>query len=158
MDCLGIGVAAQVGEFHFTMQSRVYIANNALRCTGSGDLAQSQVLAENIESMTVAFGVALPAVANSQQIAGYLTANEINNPTDPGLLALPTPDARWKKVLSARVCLVVRSENAVLSDLSGGGIVPSYSDCTDSAVAINDGRLRRAYRTTVLLRNHGVGF
>ena len=158
MDCLGNGVAPTqpAGNF-YTMQSRLHIANSALRCNGGGDLLQSQVLAENIESMTVAFGVANPAVPGSQQIAGYLTANEINNPTNPGLVAM-LPAARWRTVLAARVCVVVRSENAVLSDLRGGGIVPSYSDCADNAVAINDGRLRRAYRTTVLLRNHGVGF
>ena len=140
------------------MQNRLFIENGALRCVGGSNfLTPNQVLAENIESMTVAFGVADPAVPGSQQVAGYLTANEINNPINPGLVAL-LPAARWRTVLAARVCIVVRSENAVLNDLRGGGIVPSYSDCADNAVAINDGRSRRAYRTTVLLRNHGVGF
>lgn len=158
MDCLGFGVppTQPAGAFH-TMQSRLFIQNGALRCIGGSSLLNpSQVLAENIESMTVAFGVAA-AAGNKQQVAGYLTASQIMNPADPGFLAL-TPLERWNRVLAARVCIVVRSENAVLADLSRGGITPSYSDCTDTAVAINDGRMRRAYRTTVLLRNHGVGF
>jgi type IV pilus assembly protein PilW len=157
MDCIGNGVAVAAAGPYYTMQSRLYIANNALTCRGSGDLTKSQVLAENIESMTANFAVAEPAVANSKNVRGYLNAGGINTPTDAGLAAL-LPLDRWNKVVAAQICVVVRSENPVLQDLGNSDVRPSYQNCSGADVDINDGILRRAYRTTVLLRNHGVGY
>jgi type IV pilus assembly protein PilW len=156
MDCIGNGVGAAGAPF-YAMQSRIAITNNTLTCRGSGDLAQSQVLAENIESATVNFAVAEPAVPNSQNVRGYLSASGIAAPTDAGLAALSLLD-RWNKVVAAQVCVVVRSENPVLGDLGTSADKPTYQNCADADVEIDDGRLRRAYRTTVLLRNHGVGY
>lgn len=156
MDCIGNGVAA-AGAGYYTMQSRIAITNNTLTCRGSGNLAQSQVLAENIESATVNFAVAEPAVTNSQNVRGYLSASGIITPTDASLAAL-TMVERWNKVVAAQVCVVVRSENAVLGDLGTSATKPSYQNCAGADVDITDGRMRRAYRTTVLLRNHGVGY
>jgi type IV pilus assembly protein PilW len=156
MDCIGNGVGIAGAPF-YTMQSRISITNNTLTCRGSGNLAQSQVLAENIESATVNFAIAEPAVPNSQNVRGYLSAPGIIAPADAGLLALPMLD-RWNKVVAAQVCVVVRSENIVLKDLGTSATKPSYQDCADADIDITDGRLRRAYRTTVLLRNHGVGY
>jgi type IV pilus assembly protein PilW len=157
MDCIGNGVAVAGGGSYYVMQSRLYIANNALNCRGSGNLAQSQVLAENIESLSVLFAVTQPAVPNSQVVLGYLGASGINTPTDAGLAALSVLN-RWNKVAAARVCVVVVSEDRVLGDMRVAGANPSYQGCDGSSVDITDGRLRRAYRTTVLLRNHGVGY
>lgn len=162
MDCIGNGVAAVVpGAGYYAMQSRLYIANNALTCRGGGDLTQSQVLAENIESMTAFFAVSDPTVAAAaagpKTAVGYLTASSINAPADPNLLLLPSLE-RWNKVIAAQICIVVRSENPVLADLRTAGTPPTYLDCNNANVNIVDGRLRRAYRTTVLLRNHGVGY
>lgn len=157
MDCIGNGVPATGGGGYYTMQSRLYIANNALNCNGGGDLTQSQVLAENIESISVAFAVTEPTVINSKNVRGYLTASGINTPTDPGLTALAPLD-RWNKVVAARVCVVVISETAELSEMSEAGTNPTYQNCNGTSVDITDRKLRRAYRTTVLLRNHGVGY
>ncbi|WP_164483787.1 MULTISPECIES: PilW family protein [unclassified Polaromonas] len=156
MDCIGNGVGA-AGAAFYTMQSRLAITNNTLTCRGSGNLAQSQVLAENIESATVNFALTEPAVPNSQNVRGYLTASGIAAPTDVGLAALSVLD-RWNKVVAAQVCIVVRSEDPVLGDLGTAATKPSYQNCAGANVDIADGRLRRAYRTTVLLRNHGVGY
>lgn len=156
MDCIGNGVAAAGAGYH-VMQSRLYIAGSALTCRGSSDLTQAQVLAENIESMSLLFAVTEPTVPNSKVVLGYLTADQINNPTDVNLLALPLQQ-RWDKVVAVRVCVVVSSENLVLQDMGGSGTAPSYKDCNDADVDIADRKLRRAYRTTVLLRNHGVGY
>jgi type IV pilus assembly protein PilW len=162
MDCIGNGVVAQgvslSGGNYYTMQSRLYIANNTLSCLGSGGAValtlnqQPQVLAENIESMSFMFGIGSPA--DNKIVQGYYSATDINAPANAAF-ALLTADARWNKVVSARVCVVVRSENAILIGVDAN---PTYMDCNDNSVAIADGRLRRAYRTTVLLRNHGVGF
>ena len=104
--------------------------------------------------MTANFAVANPADATNQDVRGYLAASGINNPADPGLAAL-APRDRWNKVVAVQICVVARSENPVLRDL---GTAASYQDCHGTDVRITDGRLRRAYRGTVLLRNHGVGY
>ncbi|MDO9165598.1 MAG: PilW family protein [Rhodoferax sp.] len=154
MDCIGNGVAPTVaGGTYYTMQSRLYIANNALNCNGGGNLNQSQVLAENVESMLVRFAVVEPTVVNSQRVLGYVSAADLNVPGNADLAALPALQ-RWNKVVAAQVCLVVRSENPVLGEMSNS----TYLDCNNANIAIADGRLRRAYRTTVLMRNHGVGY
>jgi type IV pilus assembly protein PilW len=156
MDCIGNGVAAPVGMTYYIMQSRLYIANNALVCRGNGNLAQVQVLAENIESMTANFAVTEP-VAGSKKVLGYLTASGLAVPADPALAALPLK-SRWDRVVAAQLCVVVRSENPVLQDVGSADTKPSYQNCAGTDVDITDGRLRRAYRTTVMLRNHGVGY
>ena len=157
MDCIGSGVKAVPESGFFVMQARLYIANNALRCRGSGDLTASQELADNIESMTATFAVADPASSSNLDVKGYLSVSEINNPVDPGLASL-SPEDRWNKVVAAQICIVVVSENIVLSDLGNSSAKPGYQDCVGAWASISDGRLRRAYRSTVLLRNHGVGY
>jgi type IV pilus assembly protein PilW len=164
MDCIGNGVVAQgvsiAGGNYYTMQSRLFVANNALQCLGSGGALPRvtlnqvpQVLAENIESMSFMFGIGSPA--DNKIVQGYYSANDINGaPANLAFSALPVA-SRWAKVVAARVCVVVVSENAILRDID---TAPNYLDCNDNAVAIADGRLRRAYSTTVLIRNHGVGF
>lgn len=160
MDCIGNGVAPDPtasldGGNYTTMQARIYVNNNALMCRGSGNLAQEQALAENITSLVIRYGVTNAA----GQVLGYVTADAINNAVDANLAPL-TPLQRWDRVVAAQICVVVASENAVLGDIRDqvNGTNPTYLDCNDAATDITDGRLRRAYRTTVLLRNHGVGF
>ncbi len=167
MDCIGNGVVAQgvsvSGGNYYTMQARLFIANNALNCLGSGGGAVTritpldqvpQVLAENIESMNLMFGIGSPA--DNKIVQGYYSPTDMNAvvPADAAFAALPVA-TRWSKVVAARVCVVVMSENPILLDVDAN---PTYLDCNDNAVAIADGRLRRAFRTTVLIRNHGVGF
>lgn len=160
MDCVGSGVKASPADARFyTLQARFHVEDNALKCRGSGgndsdSLGAAQALAENIESMTANFAVANPADADNQDIRGYLTASGINKPVDSGLAAL-APRDRWNKVAAVQICVVARSESPVLRDL---GMAASYQDCKGNDVRITDGRLRRAYRSTVLLRNHGVGY
>jgi type IV pilus assembly protein PilW len=159
MDCVGKGVkASPTGAHFYTLQARLHVEDNTLMCRGSGGdsdkLGAAQALAENIESMTASFAVANPADAANQDVRGYLAASGINDPMDPGLAAL-TPRDRWNKVAAVQICVVARSESPVLQDL---GRAASYLDCRGANIRITDGRLRRAYRGTVLLRNHGVGY
>ena len=157
MDCIGNGVNSTTagGNTYYVMQARLYIANNALNCRGSSDWTQTQVLAENVESMTLRFGVTDPL--GTKQMLGYLSSNDLSTRVDGGLNTL-TAVQRWNNAVAARVCVVIRSEENVLGDLQDGVTSPTYIDCNGASVDIVDGRLRRAYRTTVLLRNHGVGY
>jgi type IV pilus assembly protein PilW len=57
---------------------------------------------------------------------------------------------RWNAVKTVRICVVVRSENAIADSSTSA----RYLDCNDTLVATpSDKRLRRAYSTTVVIRN-----
>ncbi len=56
---------------------------------------------------------------------------------------------RWDKVITVRICVVIRSELPVVSDADSA----KYIDCAGELVSAPDLRLRRAYSTTVELRN-----
>lgn len=161
LDCVGNGVPKTIvgGETYFIMQARYYLDGSTLKCRGSGDLAQTQTLAENLESMQLSFAVTDPAVTASKDVRGYLTATEINQPI-PSLVTgvLTTPKDRWKKVAAVRVCVVVVSEESVLADNKNQEVNPTYTDCSNQNIDITDGKMRRAYSTTVILANHGVGY
>jgi type IV pilus assembly protein PilW len=133
--------------------NRFYIANSSggiisLLCKGNGN-ATPQPLVENIEDMQLMYGVVSATNTNTTAtIAGYLTADSVVN--DGTLNPALTEPRRWGKVLTVRVCVVVRSESAVLTDTASGAYV-KCDGTTDSAQT--DRRLRRAYSTTVVLRN-----
>jgi hypothetical protein len=54
----------------------------------------------------------------------------------------------WDAVQAVRVCVLVRSENAAVFDSPA-----QYLDCSGNLITPTDRRMRRAYTTTVLLRN-----
>lgn len=156
-DCIGSGVSLSgvAPNQYYIMQSRLYVKNGGLRCKGGGDLTKEEVLAENIESMTLSFAMKDPSGANPQSVYGYLTETGIS--ADAQLAAMTQVD-RWDKVAAVRVCVVVVSESAVLQDLQESGTPPIYKNCNGVSTNIIDNRMRRTYRTTVILRNHGVGY
>lgn len=91
--------------------------------------------------------------------AGYLSPSEIGPAS--GLITtgvqadlIPlTAAERWGKVVTVRLCVVMRSGKEVLSDIT------SYYGCDVSGAAITtptDRYLRRAYVTTIALRNRMV--
>ena len=78
-------------------------------------------------------------------VAGYLSANGITS-----LAALPNDAARWAKVITVRICVLVRSEGLVAPNSASA----RYRKCDGTLEAEPpDLRLRRAYSTTVVLRN-----
>lgn len=136
--------------------NRFYIATSGsvaaptLFCKGNGGTSPvaPQPLVENIEDMQFTYGtVGAAATLATDAAAGYLTADEIVNQAN--LALLPLAD-RWGKVLSIRICVLVRSENPSAPDAASA----RYDDCQGNRdVAAPDLRLRRAYSTTVVLRN-----
>ena len=82
-------------------------------------------------------------------VAGYLRADQIVNPADAALAALAIED-RWNKVTAVRICVIVRSENPVVSETASA----NYYKCDGTLdTTKTDHRLRQAYSTTVSLRN-----
>jgi type IV pilus assembly protein PilW len=139
---------------YWVVDNRFYIANPSstpsvpnLYCKGNGGSAQP--LVENVENMQFLYGtVSTTNTSATATVAGYLTATEV-------VALAPTANTAgystaWGKVLSVRICVVVRSENPVVTETASS----NYYNCDGALDSTNtDRRLRRAYTTTVVLRN-----
>jgi type IV pilus assembly protein PilW len=135
LDCLGNAIPAD-GSGRFMSYSRFYISNGQLYCRGPGNNA-GQALVENIHDMKVWYGVASGGGAVANQVAYYSragNAGEMNN-------------ADFDRTVSARICLVVTTENEVLDNAT------AYTDCDGSDVTPADRRLYRAFTQTIVLQN-----
>lgn len=141
--------------FH-AVDNRFYIASSgptespSLYCKGNGMGSIATPLVENVEDLQLSYGT-VPATASqtsTANIAGYLDASELI--THSALSLLPDDATRWEKVATVRVCLVVRSAKPL--SISAGSA--HYVKC-DGTLETHppDSRLRRAYSTTVVLRN-----
>ena len=130
----------------FYVGTSTVITNPSLYCRGNGN-ATPQPLVENIEDLQLTYGTSV-AAATTLTVAGYLSAAEIAS--EVNLAALPSDADRWGKVLTVRICIVVRSESEVAPDINSA----RYTRC-DGTVNTSppDRRLRRPYFTTVVLRN-----
>ncbi|WP_051236183.1 PilW family protein [Ottowia thiooxydans] len=127
---------------------------NSIPATPTGD---TQPLMPNVEEMQLLYGVASHPSAElatsydpmRHQIIAYLTATQID--ALPSSSKLPNiTDDRWGRVLSVRICLLIRSEQPMRDVPTGGH---AYKTCDNSDAAGTDGYLRRTFTTTVLLRN-----
>lgn len=165
-DCLGIslppvtatlpvivGNATTTANVTFTVaDNRFYIGTSSaikaptLWCKGT---STAQPLVENIEDMQFHYGTVSAALtATTATVAGYLKADDVVNETT--LKALPTDAQKWSKVVTVRICVIVRSEEPVAPDLASA----QYLNC-DGDLVTNppDLRLRKAYSTLVMLKN-----
>lgn len=124
--------------------NRFYVDTGNLYCKGNGGAAQA--LIENVEDMQISYGVAPSTAGATLTVAGYLKSSDINTDTT---IAAALVD-RWAKVATVRVCVVVRSDKPLAPSAESA----RYYKCDGSLnTAPPDLRLRRAYTTTVVLRN-----
>ncbi|AGX87176.1 PilW family protein [Candidatus Symbiobacter mobilis] len=169
-DCLGQSIPTMtaqvtgvVGTQQTTLTPNFYLADNrfyigtstnilapSLYCLGNGNTVP-QPLVENVEDLQFSYGTDIATNTGTLAVAGYLDAAEVLTAT--GLSGLPSDSARWQKVSTVRICVVMRSENPVLDNLDSA----RYVRC-DGTLENNppDLRLRRAYSTTVVLRNRVI--
>jgi type IV pilus assembly protein PilW len=157
-DCLGTGLENQTPA-----RNRYYIdispssGTPNLFCQGNGGSGSvpPQPMVDNIEDLKFSFGTAtMPAPAASaasdpKPLAGYLSATEVEK------LASSQPKSDiasvWNQVRTVQICIVVRSEATNLVADNASSI---YTKCDGTQDASQtDRRLRRAYTTTVALRN-----
>lgn len=139
-------VTYTVADNRFYVGTSAVISSPSLYCKGNGGV-NPQPLVENVEDLQFVYGTA-PSTATTLSVAGYLSAADIL--TDTGLAALADDPARWSKVMTVRICVVVRSELPVVSDAASA----QYVQCDGTLnTSPPDLRLRRAYSTTVVLRN-----
>lgn len=141
-------VTYTVADNRFFVGTSTNVSVPTLYCRGNGAGSASQPLVENIENMQLSYGTVSAATTSTvANVAGYLPASSF---ADATIVTLPSADQRWGKVVTVRICLIVRSETPVAPDSASA----SYVDCSGTLVTTPpDLRLRKAYTTTVVLRN-----
>ena len=77
--------------------------------------------------------------ASVQSVNQFLTA-DLMTPTD------------WPRVVSVRLCIVVRSANDFVVTQK-----QAYRDCNDAQVVAADRRMRGVFSTTIAIRSRSVG-
>jgi len=133
-DCEGklVDAAGKIIQNHFNIDA----ANAELQCEGKisdtpsapGAPPVGQVLLSNVEDLQILYGV---DTSGDQSVDQYIE--------------LP---ADWNQVITARVCVLIRSEKTNV--VSAG----NYLDCSGASIVIPaDRRLRRAFTSTINLRN-----
>ncbi|QJC56707.1 hypothetical protein HC248_02017 [Polaromonas vacuolata] len=133
------------------IDNRIFLADNTnsgapeLNCIGNGGdgvtAISPQALIESVESMFLRFGLA--DMAGNKLVTSYLTQTQL----EPTNATVDTTESRWGRVISVKVCLVMRSQYPVPE---GGG---SYIDCDGLAQTSSDKFLRRSFTNTYTLRN-----
>lgn len=121
----------------------------SLYCKGNGGLSTQMPMVENVESLQFQYGtISTATTAVTATVAGYLHATEVLS--QASMAALPDDTARWAKVATVRVCVLIRSEKPVAPDAASA----QYTDCFGNLISNPpDLRLRKAYTTTVVLRS-----
>lgn len=155
VDCKGVGVERVPGMSTHLVSNRYFVdtppgvgAAPALYCASNAGTAGSRTrapLVEQVESLTLRYGVAPAwdaADRSTWRPAYYVGAGELQ--------ANPAPVTDWPlKVVAVRVCLVIRSSEEVLAADDS----TQYLGCDLALHASTDRRLRRAFFSTVALRN-----
>lgn len=141
-DCLGNGIdgALPVADNRYYLKEKIAGSDRfELYCAGYDAAGAAspggQPLVDNVSEMSILYGVAADWVdAKPGPVVRYVSASGV---------------ADWNLVVSVRVCLLMRSNEPVLS---GEGML-SYRDCSSHLQISSDRHLRRAYATTITLRN-----
>ncbi len=133
--------------------NRYYVANGPsggpeLYCVGSngaGSFGNAAPLMEGVESIQLTYGVA--ATTTGTITTAYMSAQDIDT-------TFSTESDRWKRVLTVRVCLVMRNlESSDKAKKAAIATTSTYYDCNNTAQTGTDGYLRRTYTSTTLLKN-----
>lgn len=109
----------------------------------STNLGSAQELVEGVENLQLRFGYDTTAVPDGA-IDEYKTASQVI----AGAADDAAKDARWRRVLSVRVGMLIRSP-----DRAGASDQTYKVIDVDVTPAANDGSMRAVYDTTIALRN-----
>ena len=154
-DCLNNGVSTDNTESAYKktlkytlIQSRFFVATGAssgaaeLYCAGNGGAVAfaAQPIMQYVERLVLTYGIA--ENETSQSVVRYVNAQTID--------ALGgNVDQNWSRVISVRMCLVMRSE-LPSQGVTGAAV---YRDCSGASVTPTDNFIRRAFQTVVTIRN-----
>ena len=151
-DCLTNGITAntvstydatsyKLVESRFSVDTSASNGTPELYCAGSGGAAPftRQPLMQFVENMAISYGIAEDNLDGN--VVRYVSQTQLDAIT-PG-----TTDSLWARVVSVKLCLVLRSETR---DQNGGG---NYIDCAGNSVASPNGFIRRSFTSVFALRN-----
>ncbi len=116
---------------------RYYVKDLTLSCATAGRTGQA--LVPNVETLQITYGVSsgwLIAQPETRRPVRYVDATQVTD---------------WVNVVAVHLCVLMRSGGPVLD--KGEAATQGYTDCDGTAQTASDGYLRRAYTTTVALRN-----
>lgn len=116
---------------------RYYVKDLTLSCATAGRTGQA--LVPNVETLQITYGVSsgwLIAQPETRRPVRYVDATQVTD---------------WANVVAVHLCVLMRSGGPVLD--KGEAATQGYTDCDGTAQTASDGYLRRAYTTTVALRN-----
>lgn len=142
----------------FQADNRFYVntQDNMLYCAGNvgGNIDAPKPLFANVQEMVLRYGVARQTSLRQtsvfepdlHQVERYLTASEIE------ALGGADINANWGRVLSVKICLLMRSDSPV-KDAVG---INQYTNCNGAVVNNPDNHLYRTFVSTVMLRNRLV--
>ncbi len=165
-DCLGAEIAVTtpaVGNPYYIARNRYFVdTETGANATGRPELycasdkagASKIPLIENVEDMQVWYGLAAATVtstAATRQVVRYVKAGkDVTTPSTVNGVNAGTP-GEWEKVMSVRICLLMRSAEPILQPEDS----LTYQPCDPNAAVAtsNDRYLRRAYYTTATLRS-----
>jgi type IV pilus assembly protein PilW len=167
-DCLGQPVAGGIVENRFYVQLNPVTNRKELFCAGNGGtpsagtLLAGQPIADNVIDMKVMYGYDQD---DNQSVDGFYSAASLGPSSSVPMPAYQDPDVsllspeiqllmtdRFYKVLSAKICIVVRSANDNLTPTP-----QKYRDCSGALVTPVDKRLYSAFSTVVSLRGRTNG-
>ena len=160
-----VGIAEPPKELDYELHRAEYIAyyvkNNAagvpslfvrrFERTGTPtDLAAAEELVEGVDGFQMRFGLDTSTPLDGE-VDDFLTSTEVVGAAATEL----DIDARWRRVLSIRVAMLLRSgERAGVSGTEADGSTARTFDLLGVTVTPpNDGRMRQVYETTIAVRN-----
>lgn len=165
LDCAGQAVA----NANSVVENRYYLASNAatgrqeLYCVGNGGsvpgtaLNAGRAIVDNVVDMKINYGY---DGDGNQSVDGFFTAASVANLPPPADIDSAVASASggnpaaqlWAKVVSVKICMVIRSSN------DGLATTPmQYRDCSDALVTATDKRLYSKFSTVVALRGRISG-
>ena len=108
---------------------------------------KAQPIFDNVEKMEFLYGVSATNAADDTQIVAYLNAADV----DTAFAADTDVDERWRRVVSVKICLLMRSAET-MRDIAA---TATYRDCdgTSKTLSTPDGYMRRAFISTATVRN-----
>lgn len=157
-DCLGQAVTVQVpsdagtGNTYPLVENLFYVTGNTLMCAGNGTVARNpQPLVNNVVDMQIRYGIAgVPPVAANSTVpaepffepAQYLSASDVSATLAPFPAGTaPAYLGQWNRVVSLRICLTLRTADAVYESPK------DYVGCDGQSITPAD---KRAYRVVTI--------
>ncbi len=153
-DCLNQAVTASTASAfagapnYSLIESRFFVATGSssgvpeLYCAGNGHPSFArQPIMQYVEGLVFTYGIGEDAFSNT--VTQYVNATTID-------ALAGTVDERWSRVISVRICLVMRSEGQ-----SQGSAGSPYKDCSGANVTPTDNFIRKVFQTVVTLRSRG---